>query len=200
LVKEGGVSLVKKPIAVGSIFGALKVLEVVEIDGGDGVAPCTVYRCRCACGARKNIEGRRLRNGQAKSCGSCLRSLAVEEEPEVKQPKPRTCALASCRAAVPAGRKQSQGKVHCSAACSRTSKKLRENGLAEEWRRKNHATSIAYAAAYRARNRERLRLEAVAYYYTHREQILARKRGATLRPTGKPVLAGASAAQTRREA
>lgn len=57
----------------GQTFGLLTVLEFVGTVKRRGM-----YRCRCACGVRCNVEGYAMRIGRTKSCG-CLRKKVADD-------------------------------------------------------------------------------------------------------------------------
>lgn len=55
----------RRPARLGERFGSLDVIAIVGVNEAGGV----VVRCRCACGAEKDIRLRSLRSGQTKTCG-----------------------------------------------------------------------------------------------------------------------------------
>jgi hypothetical protein len=56
---------------IGERFHRLTVLSLAGIDKGRGM-----ILCRCACGAEKTIEARRVRKGLTKSCGCLSREIS----------------------------------------------------------------------------------------------------------------------------
>ncbi len=56
----------------GRRFGRLRVLGYLRSVRGRTNGVWTIWKCRCACGVVKSVEGGALRNGRTKSCG-CLR-------------------------------------------------------------------------------------------------------------------------------
>ena len=61
----------KRLALTGQAFGRLTVME----DAGNDVQHNSIWLCRCQCGQRVVVQGRRLRNGNTTSCG-CARSDA----------------------------------------------------------------------------------------------------------------------------
>lgn len=56
---------------IGQKYNRLTVLSLAGIDRGRGMV-----LCRCACGAEKIIEARRVRKGLSKSCGCLQRDMS----------------------------------------------------------------------------------------------------------------------------
>ena len=59
-------------VEIGKKYGRLTVLELI----GRTKHGCLLYRCRCECGAIKNVESRGLTDGRVLSCG-CLKSKSL---------------------------------------------------------------------------------------------------------------------------
>jgi hypothetical protein len=56
---------------IGQRFNRLTVIANAPMQGGRGM-----ILCRCACGAEKVIEARRVRKGLTKSCGCLQRDIS----------------------------------------------------------------------------------------------------------------------------
>lgn len=57
----------------GQKFGRLTVVEKVGSKKGEGV----LWRCKCDCGGEVEVTGKKLRNGNTKSCGCIAKELLV---------------------------------------------------------------------------------------------------------------------------
>ena len=144
-------------------FGRWTLIERLE----PGDAPAAI-RARCDCGARVTFSPlvwRAIRRSTARAASGCGSCTMRDIESEL-----RRCAF--CGGPCDPDRRQAHGKVTCSVDCSRALKKVRENRLTEEWRQRHHARSLEYAAAYRARNREKLKIKGIDYYWRNRKRIL----------------------------
>lgn len=65
----------ERPIAPGTVFGRLTVLEYYGKDMKNGKNCGILYRCKCECGNETFTHGHNLRNGGVQSCGCLKREL-----------------------------------------------------------------------------------------------------------------------------